>query len=75
MAQKLPSKEAGLFRDVLRYYDESNYKKAIKACEQILKKQATHSETLAMKGICVYNLGRKEEAYQLVREGLKNDLK
>lgn len=75
MANKLPSKEAGLFRDVLRMYDEQNYKKAIKVCDQVLKKHASHSETLAMKGICVYNLGRKEEAYELVRAGIKADLK
>ena len=75
IAGKLMAKEAGLFRDVLRLYDEQSYKKAVRACEAILKKAPTHAETLAMKGICVYNLGRKEEAYALVREGLKSDLK
>lgn len=66
---------AGLFRDVLKLYDEQNYKKAIKACDGILKKDPKHSETLSMKGICVYNLGRRDEGYALVREGLKCDLK
>ena len=33
------------------------------------------SETLAMKGLILNNLGRKEEAYDYVRRGLRNDLK
>lgn len=71
----LAAKEAALFRDVLKQYDEQQYKKAIKSCEGILKKVPAHGETLSMKGICVYNLGRKEEAYELVRQGLKCNLK
>ena len=33
------------------------------------------TETLAMKGLTLNCLGRKEEAYDLVRRGLRNDLK
>jgi peptide alpha-N-acetyltransferase len=33
------------------------------------------SETLAMKGLTLNNLGRKEEAYDYVRRGLRADLK
>lgn len=33
------------------------------------------SETLAMKGLTLNCLGRKEEAYEYVRRGLRNDLK
>ena len=32
-------------------------------------------ETLAMKGLTLNCLGRKEEAYNYVRRGLRNDLK
>lgn len=32
-------------------------------------------ETLAMKGLTLNCLGKKEEAYDLVRRGLRNDLK
>ena len=32
-------------------------------------------ETLAMKGLTLNCLGRKEEAYEYVRRGLRNDLK
>ena len=33
------------------------------------------AETLAMKGLTLNCLGRKEEAYDFVRRGVKNDLK
>ena len=33
------------------------------------------AETQAMKGLILNCMGRKEEAYDLVRKGLKNDLK
>lgn len=38
-------------------------------------KYAEHGETLAMKGLTLNCLGRKEEAYEYVRKGLRNDLK
>ena len=34
-----------------------------------------HVETLAMKGLTLSYMGRKEEAYEDVRRGLKHDLK
>jgi len=33
------------------------------------------TETMAMKGLTLNCLGRKEEAYDHVRKGLRNDLK
>jgi len=35
----------------------------------------TAAETLAMKGLTLNCLGRKEEAYEFVRRGLRNNLK
>jgi len=35
----------------------------------------SRSKTLAMKGLTLNCLGRKEEAYEYVRRGLRNDLK
>lgn len=34
-----------------------------------------YTETLAMKGLIMNCMGRKDEAYELVRKGLKNDLR
>ena len=49
----------------------------MKFAKQILTnpKFSEHGETLAMKGLTLNCLGRKEEAYDYVRRGLRNDLK
>lgn len=48
-SQMLPSKEAALFRQLVKLYESKQYKKAIKSADQILKKFPDHGETLAMK--------------------------
>jgi N-alpha-acetyltransferase 15/16, NatA auxiliary subunit len=75
--QPLPKKEDALFKQVVKFYEEKHYKKAIKTADQILKKFPDHGETLSMKGLTLSNMGpeKKEEAYELVRRGLKADLK
>uniref|UniRef100_A0A667WTI4 N-alpha-acetyltransferase 15, NatA auxiliary subunit n=1 Tax=Myripristis murdjan TaxID=586833 RepID=A0A667WTI4_9TELE len=62
---------------VLRCYEHKQYRNGLKFCKQILSnpKFAEHGETLAMKGLTLNCLGKKEEAYDLVRRGLRNDLK
>lgn len=42
---------------------------------QLLKKYPEHGETLAMKGLTLNCLDKKDEAYELVRRGVKADLK
>ncbi|KAI8463620.1 MAG: N-terminal acetyltransferase A, auxiliary subunit [Monoraphidium minutum] len=73
--QPLPAKEQQLFRSVVKLYESKQYKKAIKACDQILKKAPDHGETLAMKGLTLNYMDRKEEAHELVKRGLRCDLK
>lgn len=75
MAPPLPPKEANQFKLVVKSYESKQYKKALKAADAILKKFPDHGETLAMKGLTLNNMERKSEAYELVRRGLKNDLK
>lgn len=52
------------------------YKKGLKACEQILKKHPEHGETISMKGLILNQLGptRKAEAFELCKKGLRYDL-
>ncbi|TYZ64401.1 hypothetical protein PybrP1_012364 [[Pythium] brassicae (nom. inval.)] len=71
----LPAKESALFRTIVKYYEIKQYKKGLKAAEQILKKYPDHGETLAMKGLTLNCMGKKEEAYEFVRSGIKHDLK
>ncbi|KAJ6846813.1 N-alpha-acetyltransferase 15, NatA auxiliary subunit [Iris pallida] len=71
----LPSKEANLFKVIVKSYETKQYKKGVKAADGILKKFPDHGETLSMKGLILNCMDRKSEAYELVRRGLKNDLK
>lgn len=73
----LPPKENALFKRILRCYEHKQYKNGLKFAKQILSnpKYSEHGETLAMKGLTLNCLGRKEEAYDYVRRGLRNDLR
>jgi tetratricopeptide (TPR) repeat protein len=75
MGASLPPKEANLFKLIVKSYETKQYKKGLKAADAILKKFPEHGETLAMKGLTLNCMDRKSEAYDLVRQGLKNDLK
>ncbi|XP_020735412.2 N-alpha-acetyltransferase 16, NatA auxiliary subunit isoform X4 [Odocoileus virginianus] len=74
---QLPPKESNLFKRILKCYEQKQYKNGLKFCKMILSnpKFAEHGETLAMKGLTLNCLGKKEEAYEFVRKGLRNDVK
>eukprot|EP01048_Picozoa_sp_COSAG05_P015485 COSAG05_NODE_1873_length_3917_cov_3.587742_1_plen_327_part_00 len=76
-AAELPNKEASLFKNVVRFYEEKQYKKGLKDADKILRnsKFCQHGETLAMKGLILNCVDRKEEGYELVRRGLRNNLR
>jgi hypothetical protein len=73
----LPKKEGDLFKNLVKQYESKQYKKAIKHADAILKKFPQHGETLAMKGLTVYyqSTEKKEEAHDLVKLGLRNDMR
>ncbi|XP_050231671.1 N-terminal acetyltransferase A complex auxiliary subunit NAA15 [Mercurialis annua] len=75
MGASLPPKEANLFKLIVKSYETKQYKKGLKAADAILKKFPDHGETLSMKGLTLNCMDRKSDAYELVRLGLKNDLK
>jgi tetratricopeptide (TPR) repeat protein len=65
------------FYSFQKCYEQKQYKNGLKFAKQILgnAKFGEHGETLAMKGLTLNCLGRKEEAYDYVRRGLRNDLR
>ncbi|KAL1604637.1 hypothetical protein SLS59_003832 [Nothophoma quercina] len=75
MPQPLPSKEQTLFRSVVKYYESKQYKKGIKAADQILKKHPNHGDTQAMKALIINSQGHGDEAFTLCKLALKNDMK
>ncbi|KAJ3518603.1 hypothetical protein NM208_g14457 [Fusarium decemcellulare] len=75
MPQPLASKEASLFRSVIRYYEEKQYKRGLKSAELILKKHPKHGDTTAMKALILNAQGKTEEAFALGKEALTMDMK
>lgn len=75
MGNPLPAKEQSNFKQIVRHYELKQFKKALRSADLILKKFPDHGETLAMKGLVYNALEKKEEAYRLVRLGLRNDLR
>lgn len=71
----LPKKEADLFKNVVKHYEMKQYKKAVKQADTILKKFPNHGETLAMKGLVLNCLSKRDEAHALVKQGLMNDMR
>lgn len=71
----LDRNHALLFKQLLQNYETKEYKKGLKNADQILKRYSTHGETLAMKGLILTNVNKKEEGWECVRKGLRNDLK
>jgi tetratricopeptide (TPR) repeat protein len=73
--QELPAAESVILETMRRQYEAKQYKRALKGADQILEKFPKHGETLAMKGLIMNALKRKDEAYALVKQGLANNLK
>ncbi|KAF2002847.1 N-alpha-acetyltransferas-like protein 15 [Amniculicola lignicola CBS 123094] len=73
--QPLGSKENTLFRSVVKFYESKQYKKGLKAAEQILRKHPNHGDTQAMKALILNSQGHPEEAFALAKVALKNDMK
>ncbi|KAF6019762.1 hypothetical protein EB796_021990 [Bugula neritina] len=67
----LPSKENTIFKKILKCYEVKQYRQGLKLCKHILSnpKFSEHGETLAMKGLILNCLSRKEEAYDHVKRG------
>lgn len=72
--QPLPSKEANYLRQVVKFYEQKQYKKGLKTADQILKKYPNHGETLALKGLTLNCLERKGEAYDHVSRAIRSDM-
>ncbi|GLI75276.1 hypothetical protein PoHVEF18_003529 [Penicillium ochrochloron] len=75
MPQPLSSKDHALFRQVVRNFEQKQYKKGIKTADQVLKKNPNHGDTQAMKALIMSHLGQLEEAFVLAKEALRNDMK
>ncbi|KAG8533288.1 uncharacterized protein KY384_002071 [Bacidia gigantensis] len=69
--QELASKERSLFAQVVKNYENKQYKKGLKAAEQILRKKPDHGDTIAMKALIINGQGNSEEAFGLAKTALQ----
>lgn len=75
MPQQLAPKEAAQFRQVIRSYEDKQYKRGLKTADLILKKSPKHGDTMAMKALILNSQGKTEEAFALAKEALTADMK
>ncbi|KIW37766.1 uncharacterized protein PV06_09758 [Exophiala oligosperma] len=78
MAQAQPvlsNKDNALFRQLVRHFENKQYKKGLKAAEQILRKAPNHADTQAMKALILGSQGHIEEAFALAKIALNNNMK
>ncbi|KAL8700642.1 MAG: hypothetical protein Q9224_000870 [Gallowayella concinna] len=72
---QLGSKERSLFTQVVKHYEAKQYKKGLKAANQILGKNPHHGDTQAMKALIINAQGNSDEAFVLCKVALKNAMK
>ncbi|EPQ28976.1 uncharacterized protein PFL1_03266 [Pseudozyma flocculosa PF-1] len=70
----LPTKERTLFTRLISEYEHKKHKLGIKTADTILKKFPEHGETLAMKGLILGSLNRRDEGIELAKKGVRHDL-
>lgn len=70
----LPTKERGLFQRLIQEYETKKYKLGLKTADTILKKFPEHGETVAMKGLLLGSIHRREEGIELAKKGVRLDL-
>ncbi|RKF54157.1 N-alpha-acetyltransferase 15, NatA auxiliary subunit [Golovinomyces cichoracearum] len=75
MPQELSAKEQSLFRQVVRNYEDKQYKKGLKAADQILRKNPKHGDTIAMKALILNSQGKTDESFSLAKVALQCDMK
>lgn len=73
--QELGKKDREMFQQLLSCYEKKDYHRGVKLADTILKKHSNNGETQAMKGLLKNCLGHKEEAHELCKTGLRNNMK
>ena len=75
-ANGLPAREAASFKKLLKCWEDKQWKVGLRLAKQILgtKGCADHGETLALKGLLLLGIGRRDEAMVEVRRGLQTGL-
>ncbi|OAF70804.1 N-alpha-acetyltransferase 16, NatA auxiliary subunit [Intoshia linei] len=65
------NREKNLYKKLLKCYECKQYRNGIKISKQILDVFPNHGETISIKGLCLYGIGKKEQGEKCVKEGLR----
>ncbi|KAG8342965.1 putative Tetratricopeptide repeat NMDA receptor regulated protein 1 [Trypanosoma vivax] len=68
MTARLPPQQQKLFEKLGREFDSREYSKALRTADNILSLSPGHADTLAMRGLTLHCMDRKEEGYAAIRE-------
>ncbi|EAS00294.2 NMDA receptor-regulated protein (macronuclear) [Tetrahymena thermophila SB210] len=71
----LDSKQAALFKNLVKFYETKQYKKGLKQADKLLEQKPNHAESMAMKAIFLYFTGQKSEGLDLSKKALMKNLK
>ncbi|AJU85054.1 AEG_G0008690.mRNA.1.CDS.1 [Saccharomyces cerevisiae] len=64
-------KENDQFLEALKLYEGKQYKKSLKLLDAILKKDGSHVDSLALKGLDLYSVGEKDDAASYVANAIR----
>ena len=67
----MDSKELVILKSALSHYEQKNYKKCIKVCDENAESAGNSSELLALKGISLHSIGKIESGYEYIKKGLQ----
>lgn len=70
MTESLPGAQLKLFEKLGRDFDAREYTKALRTADKILEVAPEHADTVAMKGLTLHSLERKEEGYALIKKAI-----
>ena len=71
---QLSTKERALFARLIQEYEMRKYHPALKTADAILARAPDHGETIALKGLILFSLQRREEGLYMAKLGVRRDL-
>eukprot|EP01125_Pyxidicula_operculata_P015042 TRINITY_DN5083_c0_g1_i2.p1 TRINITY_DN5083_c0_g1~~TRINITY_DN5083_c0_g1_i2.p1 ORF type:complete len:764 (+),score=191.92 TRINITY_DN5083_c0_g1_i2:34-2325(+) len=72
--QSLPQNLHGVLKQLQKFHEQKQYKRALKAADSILRQCPNHGETLAFKALVHNEMNQKKDAMSCIRKALKNDI-
>ena len=62
------------YDNMSKCFDSREYVKAVRHADNVLSLHPNHPETMAMKGLCLHTMEKREEGHALVKEALTHSM-